>query len=39
MKKLVVVAGVAAVLYAVYRRFRAETGERSLWTEVTDPIE
>jgi hypothetical protein len=38
MKKLLVILAVAAVGFAVYRKFFAAGEERSLWAEVTDPV-
>jgi hypothetical protein len=38
MKKLLLVALVAAGGYLVYRQVQADKAEQDLWTEATDPV-
>lgn len=38
MKKLLVVALVAAAGYALWRMYAEDRDERDLWTEVTDDV-
>ncbi|HEV3169236.1 MAG TPA: DLW-39 family protein [Actinocrinis sp.] len=38
MKKLLLVALVAAGGYLVYRQVQADKAEHDLWTEATDPV-
>ena len=38
MKKLLVVAAVAAAAFAVWRKVEADKAEQALWAEVTDPV-
>ncbi|ACQ78275.1 conserved hypothetical protein [Beutenbergia cavernae DSM 12333] len=39
MKKLLLLAAIAAVGYVVWRKAAEERAERDLWAEVTDPLE
>ena len=38
VKKLLVVAAVAAAAFAVWRKVEADKAEQALWAEVTDPV-
>jgi hypothetical protein len=38
MKKLLVILGVAAIGFLVYRKVAQDRAELDLWAEVTDPI-
>ena len=38
MKKLLLIALVAAGGYLVYRQVQADKAEQDLWTEATDPV-
>jgi hypothetical protein len=39
VKKLLVVAAVAAAAFAVWRKVEADKAEQALWAEVTDPVD
>ncbi len=39
MKKLLLLAVVAAAGYVAWTRYTAERDDRDLWAEVTDPVE
>jgi hypothetical protein len=38
MKKLLIVLAIAAAGYAFYRKLGAGAEDRSIWSEVTDPV-